>query len=82
MYENRYHKYEKQPENLSLFLAKNQYSEIEEVAKNILKLVRDEGYRYRDISVITKNIATFSISEYGLFAKNKCKFSGSFSYIV
>ena len=56
LYENRYHKYEEQPENLSLFLAKNQYSEIEEVAKNILKLVRDEGYRYRDISIITKNI--------------------------
>ena len=49
LYENRYRKYEEQPENLSLFLAKNQYSEIEEVAKNILKLVRDEGYRYRDI---------------------------------
>ena len=35
-------------ENIKLFLAKNQYSEIEQVAKNILKLVRDQKYRYKD----------------------------------
>jgi len=69
LYENRYHKYEKQPENLSLFLAKNQYSEIEEIAKNILKLVRDQGYRYRDISIITKNIATYSSLAKAIFDK-------------
>ena len=49
LYENRYCKYQNKPENLRLFLAQNQYSEIEEVAKNVLKLVRDEGYRYKDI---------------------------------
>lgn len=69
LYENRYHKYENKPENLSLFLAKNQYSEIEEVAKNILKLVRDEGYKYRDISIITKNIATYSSLARAIFNK-------------
>ncbi|MBQ2835249.1 MAG: helicase-exonuclease AddAB subunit AddB [Clostridia bacterium] len=69
LYENRYKKYEKNPENLKLFLAKNQYSEIEEVAKNILKLVRDEGYRYRDISIITKNIATYSSLARAIFNK-------------
>ena len=69
LYENRYNKYENKPQNLSLFLAKNQYSEIEEVAKNILKLVRDEGYRYRDISIITKNIATYSSLARAIFDK-------------
>lgn len=69
LYENRYKKYENKPENLSLFLAKNQYSEIEEVAKNILKLVRDEGYRYRDISIITKNIETYSSLARAIFNK-------------
>ena len=49
LYENRPHKYTNSVENIKLFLAKNQYSEIEEVAKNILKLVRDNGYRYKDI---------------------------------
>ena len=69
LYENRYYKYENEPENLSLFLAKNQYSEIQEVAKNILKLVRDEGYRYRDISIITKNIENYSSLARAIFDK-------------
>ena len=69
LYENRYHKYENKTENLSLFLAKNQYSEIEEVAKNILKLVRDKGYKYRDISIITKNISTYSSLARAVFDK-------------
>jgi len=69
LYENRYHKYESKSQNLNLFLAKNQYSEIEEVAKNILKLVRDEGYRYRDISVITKNLETYSSLARAIFNK-------------
>ena len=69
LYENRYHKYGENVENLKLFLAKNQYSEIEEVAKNILKLVRDEVYRYRDISIITKNIETYSSLARAIFDK-------------
>lgn len=45
---------------MGVFLANNQYSEIEEVAKKISNLVRNENYRYRDIAVITKNIDTYS----------------------
>ena len=52
--------YSEEVKNISLFLAKNQYSEIEQVAKNIFKLVRDENYRYKDISIITKNIDTYA----------------------
>lgn len=69
LYNNRARKYENQTENIQLFLAKNQFSEIEEVAKNILKLVRDNGYRYRDISIITKNIATYSSLARAIFNK-------------
>lgn len=47
-------------ENIKLFLAKNQYSEIENVAKEIIKLVRDFGFRYKDISIITNNLDTYS----------------------
>ena len=43
-----------------MFLANNQYSEIEEVARRILELVRSKKFRYRDISVITKNIDVYS----------------------
>lgn len=69
LYNNKPTKYNKQLKNMQLFLAKNQYSEIEEVAKNILKLVRDEGYRYREISIITKNIATYSSLARAIFDK-------------
>ena len=69
LYENRPHKYTNSVENIKLFLAKNQYSEIEEVAKNILKLVRDNGYRYKDISIITKNISNYSSLAKAIFDK-------------
>lgn len=69
LYENKYKKYEKQVENIKIFLAKNQYSEIEEIAKKILKLVRDEKYRYKDISIITKNIETYSGLARAIFDK-------------
>jgi len=47
-------------DNIELFLANNQYSEIEHVGEEIVKLVRDKGYRYNDISVITKNIEGYA----------------------
>lgn len=46
--------------NIKLFLANNPYSEIENVAINIVKLVKNCNYRYRDISIITKNLDTYS----------------------
>ena len=60
MYAIPYKKYEEKPENITLFLANNQYSEIENVAINILKLVKNEGYRYKDIAVITKSLDVYS----------------------
>lgn len=69
IYENKYQKYEKKPENLYLFLASNPYSEIEHVAKQIIKLVRDNGYQYRDISIITKDIDGISSIAKAVFAK-------------
>lgn len=69
LYNTRARKYEQKVENMWIFLAKNQYSEIEEVAKKIYKLVRDENYRYRDIAVITKNIETYSSLARAIFNK-------------
>ena len=53
-------KYEKNVENMHLFLAKSGYSEIENVAKEIVKLIRKKNLRYKDIAIITKNIADYS----------------------
>lgn len=69
IFNNRAKIYNKEVENVKLFLAKNQYSEIENVAKEITKLVRDENLRYKDISVITKNIDTYSSLVRAIFAQ-------------
>ena len=69
IYAYPYRKYEARNENIQLFLAKNQYSEIENVAKNIVKLVRDKNYRYNDISVITKDLEGYSNLCKAIFAK-------------
>lgn len=66
-----YKKYNEKIENIALFLAKNQYSEIENVAKNIIKLVRDHGYRYKDISIITKDLEEYASLCKAIFAKYK-----------
>lgn len=60
LYAIPYKKYEGKPENIKLFLANNQYSEIENVAINIIKLVRNEKYRFKDIAVITKGLDVYS----------------------
>lgn len=62
-------KYEKECENIKLFLANNNYSEIENVANNIVELVRDEQYRYKDISIITKQIEDYSSIIKSIFKK-------------
>lgn len=54
-----YTKYEKQIQDISLFLANNPYSEIEQVAIQITKLVKNENYRYEDIAIITKDLEIY-----------------------
>ncbi len=61
-------KYAENVENISLFLAKNQYSEIEEIAKQITKLVRKNNMHYRDISIITKNLDSYQSLVKAIFA--------------
>ena len=60
IYSKRFEKYDKEPNNIKLFLAKNPYSEIENIAINISKLVMDNNYRYKDIGIITQDLDTYS----------------------
>lgn len=64
-----YKKYENEANNIQLFLAKNQYSEIEYVAENIVKLVRDKKYRFKDVAVITKDLEGYSSLCKAIFSK-------------
>lgn len=62
-------KYEKDTKNIQLFLAQNPFSEVEQVAKTIIQLVKNEHYRYRDISVITKNMEQYASLITAIFAR-------------
>lgn len=48
--------YEKTSRDIRLYKANNSYDEVETVAKEIVRLVRDRNYRYKDISVVCRNI--------------------------
>lgn len=48
--------YTKHINDVRLYKANNSYDEIEAVSKEIIRLVRDENYRYRDISLVCRNI--------------------------
>ena len=53
-------KWEDETEDISIFSAQTPMSEIENVAKTILKLVKEDEYRFRDIAVVCANIDTYS----------------------
>ena len=63
--------YEKNVENLHLFLAQNPYSEIENVAKQITRLIKKDKMRYQDIAIITKNIDEYASLVRAIFPKYK-----------
>ena len=52
--------YEKEQEAVQIFCAKNPKEEVDFVAQRIRNLVRKEGYRYRDIAVITNGIEAYA----------------------
>lgn len=71
MYSRKSTKYEGNVKNIKIFLARNQYTEVENVAQNITKLIRDENYKYKEISIISKNIESYSNLVRAIFAKYK-----------
>ena len=56
-------------EDLKIFLAKSPYSEVEYVAKEILKLVKNNNYKYRDIAVVSGNNDIYSQDVNVIFEK-------------
>jgi len=53
-------KYEAQTKDISLLVSSNLFSEVEQTAIDIITLVRDEGLRFRDIAVVTRNLDGYS----------------------
>ncbi len=51
-----YRTYGGNTKDISIFAAASIYSEVENTAKDIVRLCRDRGLRYRDIAVVTRNL--------------------------
>jgi len=58
-YSYPYKSYQKPTTDIELFESVNIYSEIEECARDIIRLCRDNGLRYKDITVVTRNLAGY-----------------------
>lgn len=54
-----YQVYTQPTKRISLFSSVNIFAEIEAAARDILRLCRDEGFRYRDIAVVTRNLTGY-----------------------
>lgn len=42
--------------NISIFKSVNKYAEVEETARDIIRICRDYGVRYKDIAVVTRDL--------------------------
>ncbi len=67
-------------ENVRIVCAANARGEVQFVARQILELVRERGYRYRDIAVVASDIGSYEhyviacFEDYGIpFFIDKCK---------
>jgi ATP-dependent helicase/nuclease subunit B len=69
LYAYPYKQYKGKTRNLSLFSSVNTYSEIEECARDIIRLCRDHGMRYRDIAVVTGNLSGYEKMIEAIFAE-------------
>ena len=61
--------YNQNVKSIHLNMYANSYEEMENIAKTIIKEVRDNGYRYREIAIIAKNIEEYSSIAKAIFEK-------------
>jgi ATP-dependent helicase/nuclease subunit B len=59
LYAYPYKTYREKTQDISLFSSVNIFSEIEACARDIVRLCRDRGLRYRDIAVVTGNLSGY-----------------------
>ncbi len=53
------HTWKAEPKDVRLMVSSNPHDEIEEVARRISALVREKGYRYRDIAIVTGDLPSY-----------------------
>lgn len=72
LYAYPYKTYNEKTKDISLFSSVNMFAEVEACARDIVRLCRDRGMRYREIAVVTGNLDGYEklieavFSEYGI----------------
>lgn len=74
LYTYPHNTYVSQTKDIALFSSINIFAEIEETARDILRLCRDNGMRYRDIAVVTRNLANYERLIEVVFAEHDIPF--------
>ncbi|WOW56003.1 PD-(D/E)XK nuclease family protein [Clostridioides difficile] len=59
--------YSNQTENIKIKEFNNLYSEVEEIAREIVHLVRDKNVRYRDITIATRDLNRYDFLVHSIF---------------
>lgn len=62
--------YTEDTNNIDIFTASNLYSEVKRTSNEIIKLVRDENYKYKDIAVVARNMEKYESLIKGIFIEN------------
>lgn len=62
-----YKVYEEDTNNIQIKEFNNLYSEVEEIAKEIVKLVRDKKIRYKDITIATRDLNRYDFLVHSIF---------------
>ncbi|MGB7606235.1 MAG: helicase-exonuclease AddAB subunit AddB [Lutisporaceae bacterium] len=69
LYGYSYKPYSQPTQNISVFMASNIYAEVESTARDILRLCRDQGMSFGDISVVTGNLTGYQKLVQAVFAE-------------
>ncbi|WP_042275884.1 helicase-exonuclease AddAB subunit AddB [[Clostridium] dakarense] len=66
-----YKTYDNETKDIKIKEFNNLYSEVEEIAKEIVKLVRDKDVRYKDITIATRDLNKYDFLVHSIFNEYK-----------
>ncbi|MGM9551226.1 MAG: PD-(D/E)XK nuclease family protein [Clostridia bacterium] len=58
-FEDEYAVFQKETDKVEIYCAKNEYNEAQAAARQVEKLCRDYGYRYRDIVIVARDMEDY-----------------------
>ncbi|KPU45426.1 ATP-dependent helicase/deoxyribonuclease subunit B [Oxobacter pfennigii] len=70
IYTYPFDRFEEETGDISIFKSVNKYSEVQYAARDIIRLCRDENYRYGDITVVTKDLEGYEKLIGAIFTEN------------